>query len=77
MKVLTVDQMMDALTNYGAVAVVVNSQGFPGGPAPKTQVTTCAPISGSTDHSLDHNVVVVGWQSCQVRAVYILANVIS
>ena len=78
MRVLTVDQMVNALTNYGAVVVVVNANGFPGSPAPKTQVITCAPIYGPNDNNLDHTVVVVGWQSCQVRAedTFLLANIL-
>ena len=69
MNVRTEEQMMNALVNYGAVAITVNAQqGFPTGPT--AQVTTCAPISGPSDPNLDHEVVVVGWQPCQVREVY-------
>ena len=64
LSVLTLEQMMDALVNYGAVSVVVTVQGFPLGPSMQTII--CAPISGPNDPYLDQVVVVVGWQPCQV-----------
>ena len=64
LSVLTMEQMMDALVNYGAVSVVVTVQGFPLGPSMQTII--CAPISGPNDPYLDQVVVVVGWQPCQV-----------
>lgn len=64
LRVLTEEQMMNALVKFGAVAIVVNAQAWP--QSFTTQVMTCPPVTGPTDVNLDHVVVVVGWTPCEV-----------